>query len=109
MQQHTTLGAQILGGVGLLDGHGIDIVLHHHERWDGEGYPARLGADEIPLTARIFSVADTLDAMTSERPYRAAGTWEEAVAEIERCAGSHFDPHVVEAFVSHAPALLSAA
>jgi response regulator RpfG family c-di-GMP phosphodiesterase len=109
MQRHTTLGAQILGGVGLFDGHGIEIVLHHHERWDGDGYPAALAGEAIPLPARIFAVADALDAMTSERSYRPAGTWPAAVEEIERCAGSHFDPAVVDAFVSAAPSLRAAA
>src|SRR3954451_544749 len=109
MQGHTTLGAQILGGVGLLDHHGIEVVLHHHERWDGEGYPAQLTGEEIPLPARIFAVADALDAMTSERPYRPAGSWSHAIDEIERCAGDQFDPQVVEAFRETVPMLLSAA
>jgi ribonuclease P protein subunit RPR2 len=109
MEQHTTLGAQILGGVGLLDGHGIDVVRHHHERWDGNGYPDRLAGERIPLPARIFAVADALDAMTSDRPYRPAGTWQQAVAEIERCAGSQFEPAIVEAFVRAEPALRAAA
>src|SRR4051812_11219839 len=109
MQGHTTLGAQILGGVGLLDRHGIEVVLHHHERWDGEGYPAQLRGEDIPLPARIFAVADALDAMTSKRPYRPAGSWSQAIDEIERCAGGQFDPQVVEAFRETVPMLLSAA
>jgi putative nucleotidyltransferase with HDIG domain len=109
MQGHTTLGAQILGGVGLLDGRGLEIVLHHHERWDGAGYPQQLTGDAIPLPARIFAVADALDAMTSERPYRPAGDWPAAVAEIERCAGGQFDPGVVHEFVRVAPVLHAAA
>jgi putative nucleotidyltransferase with HDIG domain len=109
MEQHTTLGAEILGGVGLLDGHGIDVVRHHHERWDGHGYPDKLAGEEIPLCARIFSVADALDAMTTDRPYRRACTWHHAVGEIERCAGSQFEPKVVEAFMRAEPALRAAA
>jgi ribonuclease P protein subunit RPR2 len=109
MEQHTTLGAQILGGVGLLDGNGIDVVRHHHERWDGSGYPDKLAGDEIPLCARIFAVADALDAMTSDRPYRPAGPWAGAVAEIRRCAGSQFEPAIVEAFLGAESELRAAA
>ncbi|HEY6960877.1 MAG TPA: HD domain-containing phosphohydrolase [Gaiellaceae bacterium] len=109
MQQHTTLGAEILKGVGLLDGHGISVVRHHHERWDGSGYPFGLVRDDIPLPARIFAVADTLDAITSDRPYRAAGTWAAAADEIERGSGEQFDPRVVEAFKRAVPALRAAA
>jgi ribonuclease P protein subunit RPR2 len=98
MQTHTVLGEQMLGGVAFFDGDGIAIVRSHHERWDGSGYPDRLARDEIPLGARIFAVADTLDAMTSDRPYRAALPWEEAEAEIAAQAGRQFDPDVVVAF-----------
>jgi putative nucleotidyltransferase with HDIG domain len=98
MQRHTTLGAQILSGVGLLESNGIAVVRRHHERWDGQGYPDRLAGEDIPLPARIFAVADALDAMTTERPYRAAGSWESAVAELERCSGAQFEPAVVQAF-----------
>jgi putative nucleotidyltransferase with HDIG domain len=101
METHTTLGAQILAGVGMLEERGIEIVLHHHERWDGDGYPAALKGERIPLAARIFAVADALDAMTSDRPYRLAGDWAEACAELERGAGKQFDPGVVAAFVKH--------
>src|SRR3954471_4179694 len=101
METHTTLGAQILAGVGMLEERGIEIVLHHHERWDGDGYPAALKGERIPLAARIFAVADALDAMTSDRPYRLAGDWAEACAELERGAGKQFDPEVVAAFVKH--------
>jgi ribonuclease P protein subunit RPR2 len=73
-------------------------VRHHHERWDGGGYPDGLQKTEIPLGARVFAVADALDAMTSDRPYRRARSWEEATAEIVREAGRQFDPQVVEAF-----------
>jgi response regulator RpfG family c-di-GMP phosphodiesterase len=73
----------------------------HHERWDGRGYPLRLAGPDIPLIARIISVADTYDAMTSDRSYRRALPHEVAVAEIERCAGSQFDPEVADHFVVH--------
>jgi diguanylate cyclase (GGDEF)-like protein len=77
-----------------------DAILHHHERWDGGGYPSGLGGDTIPLEARIIAVADAFDAMTSERPYRSKLAAEEACAELERCAGTQFDPDVVRAFVN---------
>ena len=98
MQTHTIIGEQMLSGIPFLQGAGIQIVRSHHERWDGAGYPDGLVAQEIPLGARIFAVADTLDAMTSDRPYRPAGSWDEARAEIVAQSGRQFDPHVVEAF-----------
>ena len=101
METHTTLGAQILSGVGMLAERGVELVRHHHERWDGKGYPDRLEGDRIPFPARIFAVADALDAMTSDRPYRGAGEWSDACAELERGAGAQFDPAVVEAFVEN--------
>jgi cyclic di-GMP phosphodiesterase len=105
MQTHTVLGEQMLGGVAFLKGQGLLVVRSHHERWDGEGYPDGMGGEEIPLAARIFAVADTLDAMTSDRPYRRGGSWEEAGAEILFQSGRQFDPVVVEAFREHEPAL----
>jgi HD-GYP domain-containing protein (c-di-GMP phosphodiesterase class II) len=79
---------------------GLNCVLHHHERWDGTGYPHGLAGDEIPFEARIIAVADAYDAMVSDRPYRAALAHEAAVAEVERCAGTQFDPQVAQAFLS---------
>jgi HD-GYP domain-containing protein (c-di-GMP phosphodiesterase class II) len=73
-------------------------VRHHHERWDGAGYPDGLAGPEIPLGARIFAVADTLDAMTSDRPYRRALPWDDAVDEILARNGTQFDPIVVASF-----------
>jgi HD-GYP domain-containing protein (c-di-GMP phosphodiesterase class II) len=75
-----------------------DWVLHHHERWDGHGYPDGLAADRIPLGARIIFVADAFDAMTSERVYRRPFSQRDALAELERCSGSQFDPVIVDAF-----------
>ena len=78
----------------------VPAVLSHHEKFDGSGYPDRLIGDDIPLNARIISVADTFDAMTTDRPYRKALSKESAMAELSRCSGTQFDPVVVEAFVA---------
>jgi len=75
MQTHTVLGEQMLGGIAFFEGEALTVVRSHHERWDGNGYPDGIAGDEIPLGARVFAVADTLDAMTSDRPYRAALDW----------------------------------
>ena len=98
LETHTVLGEQLLSGVALLQGQGLQVVRHHHERWDGGGYPDGIKKTEIPLGARVFAVADALDAITSDRPYRRARSWEEAAAEIVREAGRQFDPKVVKAF-----------
>jgi len=74
------------------------LVLHHHERLDGAGYPSGLRGTEIPLGSRIIAVADSYDALTTNRPYRTARTREEALAELQRCVGTQFDPEVVSAF-----------
>ena len=100
MQTHTTLGEQMLGDVAFLRGEGLRIVRSHHERWDGDGYPDGIRGDEIPLGARIFAVADALDAMTSDRPYRRALPWTAATGEIEAQSGKQFDPDVVAIFRS---------
>jgi response regulator RpfG family c-di-GMP phosphodiesterase len=98
MQTHTVLGEALLSGVAFLKGGGLRIVRSHHERWDGRGYPDGLVRDEIPLGARIFAVADALDAMTSHRPYRRAMSWSSARKEIVEQRKRQFDPHVVDAF-----------
>lgn len=78
----------------------LPAILHHHERFDGRGYPGRIGGKDIPLASRIMSVADTYDAMTSTRAYRPALSEEEATAEIRRCSGTQFDPEIVSVFLS---------
>lgn len=99
MKQHPLLGYNMLRGISFLQD-ALPVVLHHQEMYDGSGYPAGLRGEEIPLGARIFAVADTYDAMTSMRPYRHALSHSEALAEIERCRGTQFDPRVVDAFFS---------
>ena len=100
MQTHTVLGEAMLSGVAFLKGEGLKVVRSHHERWDGRGYPDGLSGEEIPLGARIFAVADALDAMTSHRPYRRALSWQAARTEILGQRKRQFDPHVVDAFVN---------
>jgi len=108
MQKHTLLGAEMLSGVALLQGEGLNVVRSHHERWDGKGYPDKLRGDETPLGARIFAVADALDAMTNDRPYRRKVGWAAAREEIVSKSGRQFDPMVVEAFHDSEPMLLAA-
>jgi response regulator RpfG family c-di-GMP phosphodiesterase len=98
MEKHTVLGEQIMSGVDLLVGEGLRVIRSHHERWDGKGYPDGRAGEEIPLAARIFAVADTVDAMTSNRPYRRALDWEAASAEVTRQCGTQFCPAIVDAF-----------
>ena len=97
MQKHPLLAGLLVSKVGILEG-ALPILIYHHERYDGEGYPFGLAGDKIPLEARIFTVVDAYDAMTSDRPYRQALSHEEAVSEIIANAGSQFDPVVTEAF-----------
>ena len=105
LETHTLLGEQMLGGVALLQGDGLKVVRNHHERWDGAGYPDGLAGYDIPLPARIFAVADALDAMTSNRPYRGAMPWEAAFVELEAEAAKQFDPTVVESALEREPRL----
>jgi putative two-component system response regulator len=106
IQSHTIIGADILSGsrFALLQ-LAEQIALSHHERWDGQGYPHGLAGDTIPLAGRIVAVADVFDALTHDRPYKAAWTVRDALGEIEACAGSQFDPAVVEALLRIAPEL----
>jgi response regulator RpfG family c-di-GMP phosphodiesterase len=99
MRQHVRIGYDMVSGISFLSG-AAQIVLAHQESYDGTGYPRGLAGNQIPMGARIFSVADTLDAMTSDRPYRKALSSQDAREEIVRCSGSQFDPDVVQAFLS---------
>lgn len=101
MKTHTTIGAKIVSGPNYpILRTAETIALSHHERWDGSGYPHGIGGESIALPARIVAVADAFDAMTHPRPYRPARPAEEALAELERGAGTHFDPRCVEGFLS---------
>ena len=102
MEEHSVIGERILANVE--DYREIaTIVRHHHERWDGKGYPDGLAGTDIPLHARIIAVCDTYDAITSERAYAAARSHDDAIAELQRCAGGQFDPRVVDAFCAGNP------
>jgi response regulator RpfG family c-di-GMP phosphodiesterase len=105
LETHPILGEQMVGNAALLRGQGASVVRSHHERWDGGGYPDGLAGEEIPLGARIFSVADALDAITTDRPYRRARSWPDAVDEIVREAGTQFDPDIVDLFRDREEAL----
>jgi putative nucleotidyltransferase with HDIG domain len=110
MERHPAAGEKMLAGIEF-PWDVKPMIRHHHERWDGTGYPDRLAGEQIPLGARIIFVADAFDAMTSERVYRKPLSERDAVAELERCAGTQFDPAVVDAFSDElglAPELLAA-
>ena len=99
MQTHPRLGCKIVEPLGF-SSTATDVIMCHHERWDGSGYPLGLEREEIPITARAFAVADAFDAMTSDRPYRAALPKEAALATLSDEAGTSLDPDVVEVFIS---------
>lgn len=107
MQEHPVIGARIIGNhtKGLLR-MAYDIALTHHEKWDGSGYPQGLAGEEIPLVGRIVAIADVFDALTTERPYKKAWPVNEAVAYIREQSGKHFDPALVEVFLSQLPEIL---
>jgi putative nucleotidyltransferase with HDIG domain len=97
MVRHPQIGSEILRHIDFLDEAKV-VVRHHHERWDGKGYPDGLAGEEIPLQARVFAVADTLDALTTDRPYRPACGWSDARQVIRGQSGSQFDPAIVAAY-----------
>jgi HD-GYP domain-containing protein (c-di-GMP phosphodiesterase class II) len=99
MQTHTRLGEEMVRRLRFLSPLVRDVIGCHHERWDGRGYPHGLGGWAIPLAARVLAVVDAFDAMTHERPYRAALPTKWALAELKRCAGTQFDPIVVKTFL----------
>jgi diguanylate cyclase (GGDEF)-like protein/putative nucleotidyltransferase with HDIG domain len=98
IQSHSKLSATIVGHVVSLVSC-LPAILHHHERWDGSGYPSGLKGEAIPIEARILAIADAFDAMTSPRPYRQALSYKKVLDELKRCAGTQFDPELVEAFL----------
>ncbi|MEO8286664.1 MAG: HD domain-containing phosphohydrolase [Chloroflexota bacterium] len=102
MKKHPEMGYRLLMGIEFLQ-ETLPTVRHHHEHWDGSGYPSGLRGEEIPLEARIFAVADAFDAITSERPYSAARTYEQAAAILREESGTTFDPRVIDAFMKVQP------
>jgi putative nucleotidyltransferase with HDIG domain len=98
IREHPKIGAKILLRVAAFR-EALPYVLYHHERWDGKGYPSGRAGDEIPVEARVLAIADAFDAMTSDRPYRRALTRAQALAEVERCAGTQFDPEIARIFL----------
>ena len=98
IQEHTLIGTKIVEGVSFFKDK-ISMIRHHHERFDGSGYPDGLVGESIPLEARIISIADAFDAMTSSRPYRRAMSREDALAELEKAKGKQFDPKILEIFL----------
>jgi putative nucleotidyltransferase with HDIG domain len=102
LNRHPSLGAMLAYYYGLPAELRVRTQ-HHHERWDGRGYPHRLGGEDIPLMARIVQVADSFDAMTEQRAYNSPRATEDAIAELRREAGKQFDPRVVEAFLDTLP------
>jgi len=105
MRTHPEIGKRVIECIPFLRG-AVPIVYSHHEKWDGSGYPRGLQGEDIPVGARIFSVVDAFDAMTFDRPYSRAISFDAAKSELKRCAGAHFDPSVVEAFLCVPESLL---
>ena len=99
VRAHPVEGAWLIAGVPSLTA-ALPYVLFHHERWDGSGYPTRRAGLDIPLEGRLLAVADSFDAMTTSRPYCDARAFDGAIAEVERCSGSQFDPTIADAFVA---------
>src|SRR5262249_3336118 len=100
MRRHAEYGYEFLNNLEFLKG-AADIVYSHHEKYDGTGYPRRLHAEEIPFGARVFMIVDTVDAMMCQRPYNNPVTFVAAAAEVRRCAGTQFDPSLVESTLDY--------
>lgn len=98
IKQHPVIGARIIAGIPFLS-HVSDIILHHHARWDGTGYPSSLAGTDIPLGSRIIAVADSYQAMTSTRPYRESISHQEAIRQLTRNAATQFDPDIIAIFI----------
>ncbi len=103
MQTHVVRSAELVGIVSKFRGRILDAVRHHHERWDGQGYPDGVHGKSIPIGARIILIADTIDAMTTDRPYRKALGLDVVLAELQRCKGTQFDPELVELVANSVP------
>lgn len=106
MRTHVALGEEIVRGAGWLDG-ARDVVSCHHEKWDGSGYPAGLAGTAIPLSARIFAIADVFDALTSRRPYKEPLSFDESIEILRQGRGAHFEPELLDRFLTLAPALFN--
>ena len=100
IRRHTLYGVEMVRDIAFLPAETVAVVRSHHERWDGGGYPDGLAGEDIPLLARMFSLVDVYDALTSERPYKRAWTHADAVTELHKQAGSQFDPHLVPLFLA---------
>jgi HD-GYP domain-containing protein (c-di-GMP phosphodiesterase class II) len=99
MQTHSTKSAELVGIISKFHGFIQESVRHHHERWDGQGYPYGLSKKAIPLAARIILIADTIDAMTTDRPYRKRLPLDVVLAELQKCKGTQFDPELIDVVV----------
>lgn len=99
IRRHPSIGAALIEAVVPFEKCLIDAVRHHHERWDGGGYPSAMRGQQIPIEARVLAVVDVFEALTSNRPYRAALSPEQAAIYIRQSAGTHFDPHIVDVFL----------
>lgn len=100
MQQHPAMGVELVKGIEWFND-AVPVILHHHETYDGSGYPGGLKKDEIPLNARIFAVVDVFDALVAERPYKKAFSLKKTLTIIESDSGSHFDPDIVQQFIQY--------
>jgi HD-GYP domain-containing protein (c-di-GMP phosphodiesterase class II) len=100
MQTHSEKSADLVGIISKFHGFIQESVRHHHERWDGQGYPRGLATKNIPLAARIILIADTIDAMTTDRPYRKRLPLDVVIAELQKCKGTQFDPDLIDVVVA---------